>query len=44
MTKILQIGDQAPNVTLPNQDGQAVSLASLWQAQPTVLVFLRHFG
>ena len=24
--------------------GQTVALASLWQAKPLVLVFVRHFG
>ena len=44
MTKILQIGDPAPDVTLLDYQEQMVSLAALWQAQPTMLVFLRHFG
>ncbi len=44
MTKILHVGDAAPEVTLPDQDEQPVAFAALWHAQPTVLVFLRHFG
>ena len=44
MPEILRVGDQAPDVTLLDADEQAVALAALWQAQPTVLVFLRHFG
>ena len=41
---MLQVGEPAPDVTLPDQDGRDVALASLWQQQPTMLVFLRHFG
>ena len=40
----LQKGDLAPNLTLPDQDDQAHALADFWHAQPTMLVFLRHFG
>jgi peroxiredoxin len=35
----LQIGDQAPDVTLPAHDNQQVSLGSLYGGQPTVVVF-----
>jgi len=35
----LQKGDQAPDVTLPSHTNEQVSLASLYQAQPTVVVF-----
>ncbi|HEX8455146.1 MAG TPA: peroxiredoxin [Longimicrobium sp.] len=35
----LQIGDQAPDVTLPAHDNQQVSLGSLYGAQATVVVF-----
>ena len=44
MPNILRVGDQAPDVTLVDADEHDASLAALWQAQPTVLVFLRHFG
>jgi peroxiredoxin len=40
----LQPGDLAPDLTLPDQDGQAHTLADFWRDQPTMLVFLRHFG
>jgi cytochrome oxidase Cu insertion factor (SCO1/SenC/PrrC family) len=43
-SNMLNVGEPAPEVTLPDQDGRAVALASLWRQQPTVLVFLRHFG
>jgi peroxiredoxin len=35
----LQIGDQAPDVTLPAHDNQQVSLGSLYGEQATVVVF-----
>jgi len=31
-------------ITLPDADGRQVRLGSLWESQPTVLVFLRHYG
>lgn len=31
-------------LTLPDADGQKVRLGSLWERQPAVLVFLRHYG
>jgi hypothetical protein len=31
-------------VTLPDADGAPVRLGSLWEHQPAVLVFLRHYG
>ena len=30
--------------TLPEADGHAVRLGSLWESGPGVLVFLRHYG
>ncbi len=38
------VGGQAPDATLPDQDGVLVTFAALWARQPTVFVFLRHFG
>ena len=38
------VGALAPDVTLPDQDGVAVAFSALWARQPTVFVFLRHFG
>ncbi|MEM7582299.1 MAG: hypothetical protein AAF560_02880 [Acidobacteriota bacterium] len=31
-------------ITLPDTDGQQIELGSLWQDQPAILVFLRHYG
>jgi len=32
------------DVTLPDADGRAVRLGSLWESAPAVVVFLRHYG
>lgn len=37
-------GDQAPNLTLTNIEGETVSLSDYWSRGPIVLTFLRHFG
>src|SRR5882724_4420067 len=31
-------------IVLPDADGRQVRLGSLWDGQPAVLVFLRHYG
>jgi hypothetical protein len=31
-------------VTLPDVDGNHVRLGSLWEKQPAVIAFLRHYG
>jgi hypothetical protein len=31
-------------IVLPDAGGQEIRLASLWERQPAVLVFLRHYG
>lgn len=31
-------------ITLPDPDGHAVRLGTLWEHGPRVLVFLRHYG
>jgi hypothetical protein len=31
-------------IVLPDADGRDVRLGSLWERQPAVLVFLRHYG
>jgi hypothetical protein len=31
-------------ITLPDPDGKATRLGSLWESGPAVLVFLRHYG
>lgn len=40
----LQTGSSAPDFTLLNADDQTVTLSQLWQEQPVLLTFLRHFG
>lgn len=40
----LKIGDDAPDYTLFDENGNEVSLSQLWSSGPTVLTFLRHFG
>jgi hypothetical protein len=32
------------DITLPDADGHAVRLGSLWADGPAVIVFLRHYG
>ncbi|HTS75966.1 MAG TPA: hypothetical protein VMG40_07175 [Bryobacteraceae bacterium] len=36
-------GSLAP-IELPDADGRPVRLGSLWERQPAVVVFLRHYG
>jgi len=31
-------------ITLPDAEGNAIRLGSLWETTPAVLVFLRHYG
>jgi hypothetical protein len=31
-------------IVLPDADGSKVRLGSLWERQPAVVVFLRHYG
>ncbi|HEY0442833.1 MAG TPA: peroxiredoxin-like family protein [Candidatus Limnocylindrales bacterium] len=39
-----QIGDPAPDATLPDRDGTATKLSTLWGEKPLLLLFWRHFG
>ena len=32
------------SITLPDADGQGVRLRALWESNPAVVVFLRHYG
>ena len=41
---ILQVGDSAPDLTLPDHTGEDVRLGGLWAERPLVLLFLRHLG
>jgi len=36
--------DRLTNVFVLDTDGQEVRLGTLWQEQPVVLVFVRHYG
>ena len=40
----LQVGDRAPDLELPNSDGQVVKLSSFWQEKPAMILFWRHYG
>jgi peroxiredoxin len=40
----LSPGDDAPNLTLTDDEGRSVRLSDLWQQRPLVLLFVRHFG
>ena len=37
----LQVGQRAPQLSLPNAKGEQVSLAQLWQQGPLIVVFYR---
>jgi peroxiredoxin len=39
-----QIGDPAPDATLPDHNDAPTSLSSLWAERPVLLLFWRHFG
>ncbi len=38
------LADALARIILPDVDGQAVRLGSLWEGGPAVVVFLRHYG
>lgn len=38
------VGDPAPDLELRDDAGRPARLAALWQAQPLLLFFARHFG
>jgi len=40
----LAVGDPAPDLELLDSEERTVRLSSYWRRQPTVVVFLRHFG
>ncbi len=40
----LAVGDVAPDLTLLDPEEKPVTLSSLWNRAPLVLIFLRHFG
>ena len=40
----LQVGDSAPDLTLPDQTGNTVQISDFWTERPALLLFWRHFG
>jgi len=36
--------DSLAPIVLPDADGREIRLGSLWEKQPAVVVFLRHYG
>lgn len=40
----LAVGETAPDLTLRDETGAEVALASLWRERGAVIVFIRHFG
>lgn len=40
----LQVGDVAPDLELPDQDGNTRRLSEFWAKQPALLLFWRHQG
>ena len=40
----VQPGDPAPDAALVDHDGRTVTLSSLWNGRPALLLFWRHFG
>lgn len=39
-----QIGDAAPDLTLPDTEGRPRKLSEFWRERPALLLFLRQFG
>ena len=40
----MNVTDRLTDVFVLDTDGQEVRLGTLWQEQPVVLVFVRHYG
>jgi peroxiredoxin len=40
----LQAGNPAPDVPLAEEQGRPVRMSDFWVYNPTVFVFIRHFG
>jgi hypothetical protein len=38
------LSSKLAGITLPDADGKATRLGSLWESGPAVVVFLRHYG
>lgn len=39
-----QVGDQVPDLELPNREGTNVRLSDFWDGNPALVLFWRHFG
>jgi hypothetical protein len=40
----MPLAESLAPIVLPDPDGQQIRLGSLWERQPAVVVFLRHYG
>ena len=40
----VRVGAAAPDITLRDSDGVMHAFSAYWSAQPTAIVFVRHFG
>jgi hypothetical protein len=40
----LRIGEAAPDAEMQDSSGAGIRLSALWQTQPLLLAFLRHYG
>jgi hypothetical protein len=38
------LSKQLADIVLPDVSGREIRLGSLWEKQPAVIVFLRHYG
>ena len=38
------LSQRLADMVLPDANGKAIRLGSLWEANPVVLAFLRHYG
>jgi hypothetical protein len=38
------LSQRLADITLPDAFGKSIRLGSLWESNPAVLVFLRHYG
>ncbi|HZI98021.1 MAG TPA: redoxin domain-containing protein [Actinomycetales bacterium] len=41
---LVQVGDEAPDATLLDDEGRQQRLSAFWEDRPTLVVFWRHFG
>ncbi|HXH67250.1 MAG TPA: hypothetical protein VNI81_08605 [Candidatus Limnocylindrales bacterium] len=38
------LSQRLANISLPDASGNSIRLGSLWESNPAILVFLRHYG